>query len=438
MTEAYEKERTTDERAEREARAAPMLDTPEPERGAAAEPTSGPSETPKGRPKARRRGFLLLGLVVLVAAAAYGVHSLFFAPPTEETDDAYVAGDIVAITARDAGTVTAIYADDTERVEAGQPLVDLDPVAADAALDAAAAELARAVRTVRADTADVTAAEAAVAQARSDLAAARDDLARRGEAANEGAVSGEELAHARDAVRAMSTALDVANSRLAQARSHIQGTDVRSNPAVLSAAARYRQAAITRSHMHVVAPVDGIVAQRTAQLGQQVGAGAPLMSVVPLGRVWVDANFRETQLADLRIGQPVRITTDTYGDDVAFSGRVAGLGAGSGSAFALLPPQNASGNWIKIVQRVPVRVELDQGQLAEHPLRIGLSVRATVDTNDTSGALTPRPARAPYVSDQTRTVLAEADAEIDRIIGANTEAQGASGVQTQAALGAMR
>jgi membrane fusion protein (multidrug efflux system) len=205
-------------------------------------------------------------------------------------------------------------------------------------------------------------------------------------------VSGEELSHARDAVQAAEAAVNSARGGLAQAQSSIAGVDIAHNPDVQAAGAQLRAAAIALSHMKIVAPVDGVIAQRTVQVGQHVNAGTPLMAVVPLSDVWVDANFKEVQLARMRIGQPVRITTDIYGNNVVYHGHIAGLGAGSGSAFAVLPAQNASGNWIKIVQRVPVRIVLDARELTDNPLRVGLSVNAEVDVSDQSG---PRVAGAP-------------------------------------------
>jgi membrane fusion protein (multidrug efflux system) len=220
-------------------------------------------------------------------------------------------------------------------------------------------------------------------------------------------------------VKVASATLQLARSQQAQSRNGVTGTTVSNNPAVLAAIAAYRRAAITRSHMHVVAPIDGVVAQRTVQLGQQVSAGMPLMAVVPLDRVWVDANFRETQLRDLRIGQAATVTADMYGDDLVYHGHVVGLGAGSGNAFALLPPQNASGNWIKITQRVPVRIALDKGELRRNPLRVGLSVNATVDTADKSGTMVGRPAVAAYKGLATGQGDAAVDAKIRQIIAAN-------------------
>lgn len=378
-----------------------------------------PAPPPRGNPRARRRLLGLLALALLVALAAWAAFRFLTAAPEEETDDAYVAGDVISVTARDPGTVVAVRADNTQTVRAGQPLVDLDPATADVNLAAAAAELARAVRATRASFTAVGGAGSEVAQAQVQLSAARNDLARRQGAAAQGAVSGEELAHAADQVRVAAAALAVAQSRETQARSAVSGTEVGTNPAVLSAIAAYRRAAIARSHMRVVAPVDGVVAQRTVQLGQQVQAGAPLMAVAALGRAWVDANFRETQLRDLRVGQPATVTADAYGKGVVYHGRVEGVSAGSGNAFALLPPQNASGNWIKIVQRVPVRIRLDPRELRARPLRIGLSVTARVDTADTRGAgLLGAPAARPYAG-VTDTADAEVEARIRRIVAAN-------------------
>ena len=372
----------------------------------------------RARPRVRRRLLTLLAIIVVAAVVVYGVWRLFLATPSESTDDAYVGGDMVTITARDPGTVIALYADNTERVRAGQPLIDLDPATADVELEAAAAQLGQAVRGVRADFSAVNAATAEVTQAEADLARARNDLTRRQQAAAQGAVSGEEVAHAADTMKTATAALTLAKSKLAQARTQVQGADVRSNPAVLAAIANYRRAAIRRSHMHIVAPVNGTIAQRTVQIGQQINAGTPLMAVVPLERVWIDANFRETQLADLRVGQPATITTDTYGGKVVYHGHVIGLGAGSGNAFALLPPQNASGNWIKIVQRVPVRIALNPGELAKHPLRLGLSVDVDVNTSDRSGSLLGHEARQAFATRPSDSP--DVEAAIDRIVTANT------------------
>ncbi|RKE49894.1 MULTISPECIES: efflux RND transporter periplasmic adaptor subunit [unclassified Sphingomonas] len=381
--------------------------------------TPAPAAAPTGNPRARKRALTILGVVVVIGAIVWAVFHFLLAAPEQETDDAYVAGDVVAITARDPGQVTAIHADNTQVVKAGQPLIDLDAATADVGVASAEAELARAVRATRSDFSKVNETGAAVVQAEAELARARNDLARRRGAAAEGAISGEELSHAADQVKVASATLQLARSQQAQSKNGVVGTTVSNNPAVLAAIAAYRRAAITRSHMHVVAPIDGVVAQRTVQLGQQVSAGMPLMAVVPLDRVWVDANFRETQLRDLRIGQAATVTADMYGDDLVYHGHVVGLGAGSGNAFALLPPQNASGNWIKITQRVPVRIALDKGELRRNPLRVGLSVNAIVDTADKSGTMVGRPAVAAYKGLATGQGDAAVDAKIGQIIAAN-------------------
>jgi len=371
------------------------------------------------RAEIRRKGFLWFGVVVVIAALAYAAWWWLAARYSETTDDAYVAGNIVAVTSRENATVIALYADNTQAVHRGQLLIEMDPSVADVAMRAAAANLARVVRGVHGNFASADSYSAQLRQAEVALAQAKADYQRR-QGALAGAVSGEELGHARDAVAAAEAAVNSAQGGLAQSRAAIAGVDIAHNPDVLTAEAQLRAAAITLAHMKIVAPVDGVIAQRTVQVGQRVNAGAPLMAVVPLSDVWVDANFKEVQLARMRIGQPVRITTDIYGSKVAYHGRIAGLGAGSGSAFALLPAQNASGNWIKIVQRVPVRIALDDGELKANPLRVGLSVTAEVDVHDQSG---PRVAATPVTGvmrgETGEDTTARVDAMVARILREN-------------------
>jgi membrane fusion protein (multidrug efflux system) len=337
----------------------------------------------------RRRWLTILAAVVIVGVVLYGLYWLLYARHFVSTDDAYVGGDVVSITSRDPATVVALYADNTQTVRRGQLLIAFDPSKAQANFDAAKADLARAVRGTRTNFSKVDQFHAQVNAARVALDQAQSDYRRRQTAGD--SVSREELNHARDAVTAAQANLKAVESGLAQAQAAVQGTNVNTNPDVLAAVAQLRAAAITLSHMKLYAPVDGVVAQRTVQVGQQISAGTPLMAVVPLSNVWVDANFKEGQLEDMRVGQPVEITADIYGGGVTYHGKVEGLGAGSGSAFALLPPQNASGNWIKIVQRVPVRIALDPKDLKDHPLRVGLSVDAEVDVRDTSGSVISAP-----------------------------------------------
>jgi membrane fusion protein (multidrug efflux system) len=335
----------------------------------------------------RRFWFIILGAVILVAAVIYGVYWLLYSRYFEGTDDAYVGGNIVAITSKENGTVLALHADNTQTVKQGQLLIELDPAIPTVNLQAAQANLARVVRNVKSQFSKSDSGAAQLNQARVALFQAQDDYQRRQKAFATQSVSGEELAHARDAVSAAQAAVNSAQGGLDQSNASIEGTDVAHNPDVLAAEAQLRTAAIAFGHMRLIAPLDGVVAQRTVQAGQQVAAGTPLMAVVPLSNVWIDANFKEVQLARMRVGQPVSVTADIYGGGVTYHGHIEGLGAGSGSAFALLPPQNASGNWIKIVQRVPVRIALDPQELKEHPLRIGLSVAVEADVRDESGPL---------------------------------------------------
>jgi membrane fusion protein, multidrug efflux system len=393
---------------------------PEAVRPAGATPPPPPASpaAPKTNTRGRRIGFLILGAIVLIGIAVYAVMALT-APPSESTDDAYVGGNIVSITARDGGTVLALHADNTQAVKQGEPLIDLDPATTDVQLAAAEAALGRAVRAVRSNGAQVDEAGAEIAQAQADLARAQNDYRRRRAAAADGAVSGEEVSHASDAIITARAALNLARAKRAQAASTVAGVTIYNNPQVLAAIADVRQAAINSSHMRIVAPVSGVIAQRTVQLGQKVAAGTPLMAVVPLESLWIDANFRETQLQDLRVGQPAIIHADVYGKDVTFHGKVLGLGAGSGSAFSLLPPQNASGNWIKIVQRVPVRIALDSKELGRNPLRVGLSVNVDVDTRDRSGPLVAGSTPPAGAVQQSLNGGSQVDARIRQIIAEN-------------------
>jgi membrane fusion protein (multidrug efflux system) len=376
------------------------------------------SDAPKNNN--RRNGLLILGAVVVVGAIGYGLYWFLDARFYESTDDAYVAGNVVAVTSRESATVMSLHADNTQTVKQGQLLIEMDPAVAHINMTAAEANLARAVRAVRGEFSGADTYRAQLAQAQVGLAQAQSDYKRRQTASADGAVSGEELAHSRDAVAGAQAAVSAAKAGLDHALSQVEGTNVAGNPDVLTAEAQLRNAAIALGHMRLIAPVDGVVAQRTVQVGQQVAAGTPLMAVVPLSNVWIDANFKEVQLANMRIGQPVSITADVYGGSVTYHGHIEGLGAGSGSAFALLPPQNASGNWIKIVQRVPVRIALDPKELADHPLRVGLSVAVSADVRDTSGpSVTSAMSGGAQTADTGENTEAATDALIAKILADN-------------------
>jgi len=370
--------------------------------------------------RGRRRGVLVfLFLVFLAAGVGWAVWWQLVGRWYESTDNAYVAGHIVQVTPQIAGTVVAIHADDTDRVKAGQVLVRLDPADAQVALGQAEAQLAQAVREVRTFYTRNASLEASQAQRASELAKAEEDLARRAPLVSTGAVSKEDVEHARNAVDAARAALVVAREDLFTNRVRTEGTAVARHPGVAAAAARVREAFLALQRTAIAAPVAGYIARRTVQAGQRVAPGALMMAVVPLDGVWVDANFKEVQLRDMRIGQPVKLTADLYGNRTEYSGKVAGLSAGTGGAFALLPPQNATGNWIKVVQRLPVRVALDPGQLAAHPLLVGLSMHAEVAIRDTSGAQLAAATRASPVWAPVAKPLEDAEARVQAIIAAN-------------------
>jgi membrane fusion protein (multidrug efflux system) len=373
--------------------------TPTPAAAAAsANPTAPEAPASNGK---RRRALTALAAVVIVAGGGWGLYEWLVASHYEDTDNAYVQGNVIQITPQIGGTVMSIGADDTDFVKAGQPLVQLDPADAKVALEQAEAALAQSVRQVRtlyanngSLAAQVTLRQSDIVKAQSDIAKAQDDLQRRRALSGNGAVSKEELNHAE-------TQLDTAKSQLAAAQAGVvaakealvsnqsltEGTSVAQHPSVLAAASKVREAYLATQRVAMPAPVDGYVAKRTVQLGQRVAAGTPMMSIVPLNQLWVDANFKEVQLRNIRIDQPVKLTADVYGKKVEYTGKVAGLGVGTGSAFALLPAQNATGNWIKVVQRVPVRIALDPEQLKANPLRIGLSMDAEIDISSKSGKM---------------------------------------------------
>jgi membrane fusion protein, multidrug efflux system len=373
----------------------------------------------------RRKLWLAIVAGAFVAiGAAYGAYWATVLRYSQSTDDAYVNGNVVQITPQISGTVVSIAADDTQFVKAGQPLVRLDQADAKVALDQAEAQLAKTVREVRNLFATTAQLQAAVQLRQTDLSQAQADLARRVQLGKSGAVSGEELQHARDAVKGAESALLAAQQQLAANRARIDHTTLEDHPDVRNAAAAVRNAYLNYARTTLPAPVSGFVARRNVQLGQRVSPGAPLMAVVPLDQVWVDANFKEPQLAGMRVGQPVTLTADLYGNSIHYHGKVVGFGAGTGSAFSLLPAQNATGNWIKIVQRVPVRVALDSREVAEHPLQIGLTMKAVVNVRDESGVRLPQLAsnNVAYSTDVFQSTDVSADARVQAIIAANDSA----------------
>ncbi|RML14919.1 Secretion protein HlyD [Pseudomonas syringae pv. lapsa] len=398
---------------------------------AAAENTSAPA--PEQETKSGKRKFMLIGLAIVVVILALGIWAWYeiYGQWSEETDDAYVNGNVVEITPLVTGTVISIGADDGDLVHAGQVLLKFDPSDAEVSLQSAEANLGKVVRQVRGLYSNVDGMKAQLAAQRAAVQTAQDNYNRRRSLAAGGAISQEELSHARDSLTSAQSALNNIQQQLSTSVALVDDTVVSSHPDVKAAAAQLRQAYLANARSTLVAPVTGYVAKRTVQLGQRIQPGTATMAVIPLDQLWIDANFKETQLGKMRIGQPVEISSDLYGSDVKYNGTIDSLGAGTGSAFALLPAQNATGNWIKIVQRVPVRVHINPEELAKYPLRIGLSTTVEVNLHDQSGpVLAQQPRKQAAFSTQVYTEqLADADALIARLIHENSAPGGKTAVQ---------
>ncbi len=381
-------------------------------RASHATPGSAPAHAPASSSRMselRKPLFALLAVVIVFAALAWGAYYVLIASHYISTDDAYVGADVAQITPQVAGQVAAVRVQDTQTVKAGDVLVVIDPADAKLAVDSAQAEYGRAVRRVQQDMAnnqaasatilardaDLERAKAQLAAAQSDVDRAHIDLERREALAQSGAVSGEELTTAKNAYQTAQANLaavkaagaqaiadkTIAEGQLASAQALTQGADIQTNPEVAAARAALNTALLNLSRTTIRAPFDGVIARRQVQVGQRVAIGAELMTVVPVSQVYVDANFKEVQLRKVKVCQPATLTADRYGKGVEFHGYVVGLGGGTGSAFAMIPAQNATGNWIKVVQRLPVRIALDPKDLADHPLRVGLSMDAKVDVS---------------------------------------------------------
>ncbi|MGG1945986.1 efflux RND transporter periplasmic adaptor subunit [Trinickia sp. NRRL B-1857] len=362
---------------------------------------------------ARRRRFRLFFVALAVTAGA-GFAYWGATRGIETTDDAYVAGDVVQVSSLVNGTVDAVMVENAQWVHAGDPLFRVDSTDARLALNAAVAQLAHAVRAYRTARADVSRENAEVELQRSTLAKASDDLRRRESLAQDGGVSREDIRHARDAMTSASASLSAQQAAYEAALAKIDSTSIESNPLVREAAARVRSAALALRRAETRAPIGGLITHRVVQVGQHVAPGAIAMALVPLDRVWVEANFKESQLREMRTDQAVDLRSDLYGPDVVFHGRIAGIEAGTGAAFASVPAQNATGNWIKVVQRVPVRIALDPAELRAHPLRIGLSMTASVPVKQSAGAVSastlPEVGGSPGAIDQTTVYRGDDDA----------------------------
>ena len=374
--------------------------------------------------KGKRKGLLLLlTLLFVLIAVAYGIYWFLVLRHFEETDDAYVAGNQVQIMAQVSGSVTKVWAENTDFIKKGDVLVTLDPTDAQQAFEKAQTALASSVRQTRQLMINSKQMQANISLRKTALSQAQTDLARRVPLGSANLIGREELQHAKDAVASAQAQLDVAVQQYNANQAMILDTRLEDQPAVKQAATQVRDAWLALQRTKIVSPMTGYVSRRSVQPGAQISPSTPLMAVVPATGLWVDANFKETQLAYMRIGQPVTVISDIYGDDVEYKGKVVGLDMGTGSAFSLLPAQNATGNWIKVVQRLPVRVELDAQQLAKHPLRIGLSTLVKVDTTHRDGKMLASEVRSTpaYESNAREISLDPVNVLIDGIVKANTD-----------------
>lgn len=389
--------------------------------------TNTQSTQPKPASHSKRRRLLTMTIAIfIVLGICYALYDWLVASHYESTDNAYVQGNIVQITPQLDGTVQAIMVDNTDYVKAGQTLIQLDPADTTIALDKAKANLAQTVRQVRTLYANNASAKAQIAlrqaeysRAQSELIQAQDDLTRRTPLSTDGAVSKEELNHAQlsvktaqSAVVAANAAVNAAKETLASNEALTESVTVEQHPNVLTAAAQVRDAYLALQRTTLISPVDGYVAQRSVQLGEHISSGKSLLTVIPLKQIWVEANFKENQLRSIRLHQPVTLIADLYGKKIQYHGKVSGLGIGTGAAFSLLPAQNATGNWIKVVQRVPVRITLDEEEITKNPLRIGLSMNVDVDVSNTDG---------PVLADTPREhIFAQTEIDQNQLAAANT------------------
>jgi membrane fusion protein (multidrug efflux system) len=385
-----------------------MTDQDTPETAPAPKPKKGPLPT-------------ILLVVFLAGIVGFAIYYFAIARSKVETDDAYVNGNLIRLTPQVSGTVIGINTDETQFVKRGQILVEIDPHDSEVALAQAKANLGQTVRDVAQLFSQEARDRAAVNSQQTLLTQATQDLDRDRSVFALHAVSDETIKHDEHAVRVAHMSLEQAEATLATTRAQIVGATPETHPRVLQAEANLRTAWLASVRTRVVAPVSGYVVRRAVQLGQQVTPATEMLAVVPVDSVWIDANFKENQLRNLRIGQPVEVSADMYGSHVAYHGKVLGLQAGTGSALAVLPAQNASGNWIKIVQRLPVRIGLDPDELSKHPLFVGLSTTVNVDIHDLGGAaLSTQPSwHAMVNTDAYEDQLAGADADIKTIVASN-------------------
>ncbi|EZI33615.1 Multidrug transporter [Pantoea agglomerans] len=380
------------------------------------------SPQPSANKKKKRKSVLIvLALIFVLIGITWGVYWFLVLRHFQETDDAYVAGNQVQVMAQVSGSVNKVWFEDTDFVKKGDVLVSLDKTDAEQAFEKAQTALATSVRQTHQLMINGKQYQASITLQQTALAQAQADLKRREPLGAANLIGREELQHARDAVATAKAQLDVAIQQYNANQAMILNTSLENQPAVQQSAAELRDAWLALQRTEIRSPMDGFVSRRSVQVGSQISTSTPLLAVVPATNLWVDANFKETQLAGVRIGQPVTVVADIYGDEVVYQGKVAGLDMGTGSAFSLLPAQNATGNWIKVVQRLPVRIELNQEDIARHPLRIGLSTLVKIDTTSKEGSALATSARqqAAYSSNALAIDLAPVNQLITDIVRAN-------------------
>lgn len=378
-------------------------------------------QQPNNKKKKRKGALIVLAVIFVIAGLAWLAWWFIVLRHFQETDDAYVAGNQVQVMAQVSGSVNKVWFDDTDHVHKGDVLVTLDKTDAEQAFEKAQTALATSVRQTHQLIINGKQYQATIELQKTALAQAQADLKRREPLGAANLIGREDLQHARDAVATAQAQLEVAIEQYNANQAAILNTSLENQPAVKQSAAELRDAWLALQRTEIVSPIDGFISRRSVQVGSQISTTTPLLAVVPEKNLWVDANYKETQLADVRIGQPATVVSDIYGDDVIYHGKVVGLDMGTGSAFSLLPAQNATGNWIKVVQRLPVRIELNPDEVARHPLRIGLSTLVKIDTSNKDGSVLATSVRQKpaYESDALALDLAPVNQLIADIIHAN-------------------
>ncbi|EKT59452.1 multidrug efflux MFS transporter periplasmic adaptor subunit EmrA [Providencia sneebia] len=380
------------------------------------------TKPPRNKKRQRKNALILLMLFFIAIGVGWSIYWFLVLRHYESTDNAYVAGNQVQIQSQISGSVMTVNVDNTDFVKSGEILVELDPRDAELSLDKAKTTLANSVRQSHQQIINSRQYQANIDMKKSELVRLQNDLKRREVLGSSNLIGKEELQHAREAVVSARAALEVAVEQLNANNAIVLDTPLAKQPAVEQAATEVRNAWLALQRTKIVSPVDGYVSRRSVQVGSQITTATPLMAIVPSQGMWIDANFKETQLADMRIGQPAKVTLDFYGKDIVFNGTVVGLDMGTGSAFSLLPSQNATGNWIKVVQRLPVRIALEPTQLEKYPLRIGLSTEVTVDTLNKDGKVLSKDMRsAPaYHTSALAIDMSPADKIVTEIINNNS------------------